>query len=158
MRYRRSPHRITRRADRLRNQVRFTRQVGFVHRPAAPNHHSVHGTDLMGKHRQHIAHPHLFQINVDDFEPARRWAMLGRRLASAPSTADARRVTYCSSALPPESINTTIEPARYSPISADVTIERPARRSEPNSPVSAFFARSITSGTPPIRRTAMRIQ
>ena len=87
--------------------------------------------------------------------PRRRCAAEGMRRDSAASTEDALRTAYCSSAVPPESISTTSAPARYSPSSTAVTIEMPARRSEPNSRRSALRASTQTSGPPP-RTSAAR--
>ena len=76
----------------------------------------------------------LRQGHVDHVAAAPAVRLRGNRLARASSTDDALRTANASSALPPESISTTREPARYSPRPTDVTIDIPASRSEPNSP------------------------
>jgi hypothetical protein len=58
-----------------------------------------------------------------------RWAIRGMRLASAFGTEGARRVAYCSCALPPESMSITMTPTSYLPINIAVRIDAPASRS-----------------------------
>ena len=71
------------------------------------------------------------------------------RFANARKTDDALRTAYPSSASPPDNINTTNTPARYSPRITDVTIEIPASKSEPNSRRKSFTNNSQTNGPPP---------
>src|SRR5579859_5624250 len=78
-----------------------------------------------------------------------RCAVLGILFASASSTREARRVANSSNAVPPESINTTIEATRYSWRRTAVTIEAPAKKSEPKSAVHNFLASWTMSGKPP---------
>ena len=65
--------------------------------------------------------------------------MLGMRLANACKTDEARRVAYCSSAVPPESIKTTIAATRYSRMMTAVTIETAGQK------IGAEFARKKPS-------------
>ncbi len=86
--------------------------------------------------------------------PARRWAMVGTRRASARSTDAACATANCSSAFPPASISTTTAPARYSPSSTDATMDTPARWSAPKLPCRLRQSRSRTSGRPTMASTA----
>jgi hypothetical protein len=71
------------------------------------------------------------------------------RFAKAASTDEALRTAYASRAAPPDSMSTTNEPARYSCSRAEVMIEIPANRSEPNSRRKTLIARPMSKGTPP---------
>jgi hypothetical protein len=83
-----------------------------------------------------------------------RWATLGMRRARASNTEVAFAVAHSSSASPPESIRTTMVATRYSRSAIAISIETPARRSEPNSRLNNFFRSSQTMGTPRIRGAA----
>src|SRR5207248_389942 len=69
-------------------------------------------------------------------------------------TEAARRVAYCSSEFPPESIRMMITATRYCCSSAAVTMETPARRSEPNWPANRLRPSFKIRGTPPATRAA----
>ncbi len=81
--------------------------------------------------------------------PTFRCATCGIRFANLSRTEDARRLANSSRAVPPESMRITITPTRYSPRSTDVTMETPARWSDPNSRASSFRVSGTSKGTPP---------
>src|ERR1700736_6795570 len=78
------------------------------------------------------------------------------RFASSSSTREARREAYSSRAVPPESISTTMAATRYCRSKTAVTIETPARKSEPNSQAHSFLASCTKRGKPPASSVTYR--